>query len=56
MSVTDDFFYDCPTCGRSKRECDNSAAHGMDGCCMTCDEIGRRPNHTLLTVDELDAS
>lgn len=43
-------FSNCPTCGRSKRECDDSAAHGTDGCCMTCDQLGRTANHTWRTT------
>lgn len=44
---------DCPTCGRTKAECDDSAAHGHDACCMTCDEQGRGLNHRRLTVEGL---
>lgn len=46
-------FSNCPTCGQTKRECDDSAAHGHDNCCMTCDELGRLVNHRVLTVKEV---
>lgn len=47
-------FNDCPTCGRTKKDCDDSAARGWDACCMTCDEIGRTRNHRVLTVPIAD--
>ncbi len=44
---------DCSTCGKSKRECDDSRARGWDNCCMGCDEIGSRRSHQTLTVAEV---
>lgn len=46
-------YTDCPTCGRTKSECDDSAARGHDACCMACDERGRGPNHRVLTVPDI---
>lgn len=44
---------DCASCGRSKRECDDSAARGWDNCCMRCDEMGRIRSHRTLTTAEV---
>lgn len=41
---------DCATCGRAKRECDDSSARGWDNCCMGCDEMGRGRSHQTLTA------
>lgn len=46
-------FSDCPTCKRPKTVCDESAAHGRDACCMTCDERGRAANHAVVTVEDV---
>ena len=53
MTAADVNVTDCPTCGRTKAECDNSAARGLDACCMACDQQGRGPNHRRLTVEGL---
>lgn len=44
---------DCPHCGQSAEECNDSAARGWDNCCMRCDEIGRRHNHRAVTIGNL---
>lgn len=43
---------DCPSCGRSHDYCSHQSFRGRDACCMTCDEIGRGPNHKALTIPE----
>ena len=45
MTETITFTTDCPTCGRTAKECNDSHAKGWDGCCQKCDERGRVVNH-----------
>jgi hypothetical protein len=40
----------CPICGRTAKECNDSHAKGWDGCCMTCDSVGRAESHRLRIV------
>ena len=41
---------DCPTCGRTARECDASRAKGWDHCCQACDALGSVVNHRLRLI------
>jgi hypothetical protein len=54
MQPTETQQYACPTCRSTKRECDDSAAHGDDNCCMSCDEVGRHVNHAAVNVGNVD--
>lgn len=42
---------DCPTCGRTAKECNDSRAKGWDNCCQKCDERGQLLNHRVRSVE-----
>ncbi len=41
---------DCPHCGRTAKDCNDSHAKGWDGCCMGCDGAGRINTHRLRLI------